>query len=175
MTKVAKKIYFPTTRLAELAARPGGLTRSQALEEATKGIQSLLELGIQTVNKALITIEKVAYSAKGDTLTPEQMLEILREADQIVTMAATFEFAGLEEAAKSLCDIADGLLSNHLPDAAPVLVHVQAMRLMSPGSPELPEEASQHILGELAKVRVKYQFERLSADAPTETGPEIGE
>lgn len=175
MPKVAKKIHFPTTRLAELASRPGGMTRSDALEEASKGIQTLLGVGIETVEKALAKIEKIAYSGKGGKLDPAQMMDILREADQIVTMAATFGFAGLEEAAKSLCDIADGLLSNELHDAAPVLVHVQSMRLMAPGGAEISAEAIAHILAELAKVRTHYQFSRLSAEAPAEVGPDIEE
>jgi hypothetical protein len=175
MSKFAKKIHFPTTRLAELAARSGGITRQQALDEADKALQAMLEMGVETMGRALVAIEKIAYSAKAGMLSPEQMNEVLREADQIVTMAATFKFTGLEEAAKSLCDIAAGLHSHGMPDAAPILVHVQSMRLMSPGSPELSAEASAHVLGELAKVRTKYKFERLCADAPVETGPDIGE
>jgi hypothetical protein len=176
MTRVAKKIHFPTTRLAELAARPGGVTRTTALEEAAKSVQSMLDIGLETTHHALTSIETIAYSAKNGELQPGDMQNILRQADHIVTMAATFNFAGLEEAAKSLCDVADGLISRGMSDAAPVIVHVQSMRLMMPGGAGLSEDAVAHILGELARVRQHYEFVRLSVGAPAETDPpEIAE
>ena len=175
MTRVAKKIHFPVTRLAELAARPGGVTRTTALEEAAKSVQSMLDIGLETTNHALTSIETIAYSAKNGRLESDDMQSILRQADHIVTMAATFGFDGLEEASKSLCDVTYGLISRGMPDAAPVVVHVQSMRLMMPGGPELSEEAVAHILGELAKVRQHYEFVRLSVGAPADIDPpEIG-
>ena len=171
MTRVAKKIHFPVTRLAELAARPGGVTRTTALEEAAKSVQSMLDIGLETTNYAMTSIEAIAYAAKNGRLEPHDMQNILRQADHIVTMAATFGFAGLEEASKSLCDVADGLITRGLCDAAPVIVHVQSMRLMMPGGAELGEAQVAYILAELAKVRQHYEFARLSAGAPSETDP----
>ncbi|MGD0145159.1 MAG: hypothetical protein ABSC92_18565 [Rhizomicrobium sp.] len=171
MTRVAKKIHFPTTRLAELVARPGGITPSTALEEAMKSVQSMLDVGLETTSAAMAAIEKIAYSAKNGRLEPNDMQGILRQADHIVTMAATFGFAGLEEASKSLCDVTDGLLSRGMPDAAPIIVHVQSMRLMIPGGIELGAEEIERILTELAKVRLHYEFARLSAGVPAETDP----
>jgi hypothetical protein len=171
MTRVAKKIHFPVTRLAELAARPGGVTRTTALEEATKSVQSMLDIGLETTNYAMTSIEAIAYSAKNGRLTTEDMQNILRQADHIVTMAATFGFAGLEEASKSLCDVTDGLISRGMLDAAPVIVHVQSMRLMMPGGAELSEDEVARILAELTKVRLHYEFVRLSVGIPAEMGP----
>ena len=171
MTRVAKKIHFPVTRLAELASRPGGVTRTTALEEAAKSVQSMLDIGLETTNIAMASIEAIAYSAKNGRLEPNDMQNILRQADHIVTMAATFGFGGLEEASKSLCDVADGLITRGLCEAAPVIVHVQSMRLMMPGGAELGEAQVAYILAELAKVRQHYEFARLSAGAPSETDP----
>jgi hypothetical protein len=171
MTRVAKKIHFPVTRLAELAARPGGVTRTTALEEATKSVQNMLDIGLETTNHAMASIEAIAYSAKNGRLATEDIQNILRQADHIVTMAATFGFAGLEEASKSLCDVADGLMSRGLPDAAPVIVHVQSMRLMMPGGAELSEDEVAHILAELTKVRLHYEFVRLSVGVPADIDP----
>jgi hypothetical protein len=171
MTRVAKKIHFPTTRLAELAARPGGISQSRALEEATKSVQTLLDVGLETTHHAMAAIENIAYSAQNGRLALDGMQNILRQADHIVTMAATFGFAGLEEASKSLCDVTDGLISRGLPDSAPIVVHVQAMRLMVPGGVQLGEEEVSRILAELAKVRLHYEFARLSAGAPVNTDP----
>jgi|HubBroStandDraft_6_1064221.scaffolds.fasta_scaffold1094985_1 hypothetical protein len=171
MTRVAKKIHFPTTRLAELAARPGGVTRTTALEAAAKSVQSMLDIGLETTNYAMTSIEAIAYSAKNGRLEPDDMQNVLRQADHIVTMAATFGFAGLEEASKSLCDVTDGLICRGMLDAAPVIVHVQSMRLMMPGGAELGEVEVGYILAELAKVRLHYEFARLSVGAPADIDP----
>ena len=147
------------------------MTRTTALEEAAKSVQSMLDIGLETTSYAMASIEAIAYSAKNGRLETEDLRNILRQADHIVTMAATFGFAGLEEASKSLCDVADGLLSRGLTDAAPVIVHVQSMRLMMPGGAELGEAEVAYILAELAKVRQHYQFVRLSVGTSADTDP----
>ncbi len=171
MTRVAKKIHFPVTRLAELASRSGGVTRDIAVEEAAKCVQNLLGAGLETIEVATRSLETTAYGARGGKLSADELKTILREADRIVTMAATFGFATLEEIGKCLCDVADGLLGRGLGDAAPVIVHVQALRLAAPKAPELGEKETAHVLAELARVRDFYQFAPLSDCAPPEQGP----
>jgi hypothetical protein len=171
MTRVSKMIHFPKTRLAELAERHGGMTRSHALEEATKGVQGMLDVGLDMIRQAMAAIEATIYSAKQGRLDHAAMQGLLRQADQIVTMAATFAYATLEEASKSLCDVADGLVARGMTDAAPIIVHVQAMRLMIPGSANLAEGEVALILAELARVRDHYRFVRLSSGAPADLEP----
>lgn len=171
------KIHFPVTRLAELAARSGGITRDIALEEAGKCVQNLLGAGLETIEAATKSIETIAYGAKNGQLSAGEIKSILRSSDHIVTMAATFGFATLEEIGKCLCDVADGLLSRGLTHAAPIVVHVQAMRLAAPKASELGESETVHVLAELARVRDYYQFVPLSAAAPAAglSPPEIAE
>ena len=90
MTHATKMIHFPKTHLAELAERHGGTTRSHALEEATKGVQCMLDIGLEMINRAMVAIETTIYSAKEGLLDRPAMADLLRQADQIVTMAATF-------------------------------------------------------------------------------------
>lgn len=165
MTRASKMIHFPKTRLSELAQQHGGMTRSQALEEADKGVQSMLDVGLDMIIQAMAAIEAAIYSATQGRLDRAAMLNTLRQADQIVTMAATFGYATLEDASKSLCDVADGLLARGLSEAAPIIVHVQAMRLMIPGSAKLGESEVALILAELARVRDHYHFVRLGPQA----------
>jgi chemotaxis protein histidine kinase CheA len=171
MTSVAKKIHFPTTRLAELAARSGGITRDLAVEEAAKSVQNLLGVGLETIETSTRTIETIAYAAKDGKLCEADLKAILRDADHIVTMAATFGFSTLEEIGKCLCDVVDGLISRGLDHAAPVVVHVQAMRLAAPKAPELGEKETVQVLAELARVRDFYEFVPLSAAAPSSVNP----
>jgi chemotaxis protein histidine kinase CheA len=171
MARIAKKIHFPKTRLSELAARSGGVTRERAVEEALKSIDNLRDHAVTTINDATATIETILGTAKNGRVSPDDMRKILRQADSIITMAGTFGMAALENIAKSLCDIADGLLNRETQDAAPILVHVQAIRLAAPNKPEIDAAAASHILGELAKVRTHYGFESLAVTVPAEIGP----
>ncbi|HTQ14608.1 MAG TPA: hypothetical protein VMH86_12110 [Rhizomicrobium sp.] len=173
MTRVVKKVHFPTTRLAKLAARPGGVARDQAVEEAKKSIEDLRDLALETVENAIRAVEALAYSSRGGRIAEADLREILKLSDQAVTMAETFDLGNLAEVAKSLCDVADGLLANKLNDAAPILVHVQSMRLVAPGSPELGAEHIAHVLSELTRVRTHFHFSPLSAGPEPAPGPEI--
>ena len=71
----------------------------------------------------------------------------------------------------NLCDVVDGLLARGLTDAAPVLVHVQAMRFMIPGSAKFGQGEVTLILAELARVRDHYQFTRLSSGTEADIDP----
>ncbi len=154
-----------------MAARSGGVTRDRAIEEALKSIEKLRNHAVTTIETATASIEKTLSASKGGQVAPDDMRKILREADCIVTMAATFGMQTLENIGKSLCDIADGLLTHNMRDAAPVMVHVQAIRLAAPGKPEIDAAAAGHVLGELVKVRAHYGFDSLAQTAPADIGP----
>lgn len=171
MAGVAKKVHFPKTRLSELAARNGGVTRDRAVEEALKSIDNLRDHAVTTIESATQAIEGIAYSAKGGRIAAEDMQKILRDADCIVTMAATFGMKALENVAKSLCDVTAGMIGNNMGDAAPIAVHVQAIRLAAPSKAELGEAEAGHVLGELTKVRMHYGFASLAQDAPADAVP----
>jgi hypothetical protein len=171
MARVSKKIHFPTTRFSELASRSGGVTRDKAVDEAMKSIDNLRDHAVSTIEISTASIQTIVDSAKGGRIEKDAMIKILREADNIVTMAGTFGMATLENIGKSLCDIADGLLSHEMHDVAPVMVHIQAIRLAAPGKPELGEPEASHILGQLSKVRTHYKFETLATPVSDEIGP----
>jgi hypothetical protein len=171
MKRVAKMIHFPTTRLTELVARGGGITRDQAIEDAKKGVEDLRDLALETIENAIRAIEAVVYSAQGNRLAEADMKEVLVQTDHLVTITATFGLDTLESVLKSLCDVTDGLLTLGSNDAAPIVVHVQAMRLLAPGGARLDAEQSQHVLSELTKVRAHFHFAPLSVGAQPEIGP----
>lgn len=171
MTRVAKKVHFPKTRLSELAARSGGVTRDKAVEEALKSIDNLRDHAIATIDSATQDIQAIVYSAKDGTIAADDMQKILRGADSIVTMAATFGMSALENIGKSLCDVTAGLIAGDMGDMAPIAVHVQAIRLAAPNKPEIAEAEAARVLGELGKVRAHYGFASLAQDVPAEVGP----
>jgi hypothetical protein len=163
MTSAMKILHFPKTRLSELVARSGGISREDALEAAKEGMEEFRDLAVETIESGIGVIEALAYSAKGGRLAEAQMREILVQADHVVTMTATFGISVLEGVAKSLCDVADGLLTRGLDDAAPIIVHVQALRLMAPRSAPLEATHAQQVLAELTKLREHFSITPLSA------------
>jgi len=169
MARQIKKVYFPMTRLAELAARDGGVTRAMAIESAMQSIDSMRPQADAEIESSISAIESVAAEQRRG-LSEEGLRAILRYGDQIVTLAGTFGYEALDHATKSLCDLADGMLRAGMRDIAPVLVHVQTIRLMAPGGPTLQTTDTEMMLEELAKVLKFFDFGSL-ASAATEAGP----
>lgn len=164
--KAKKKIFFPKTRLAELAARSGGILRDDALEGAMKTLEGMREKADTQIRAAVAAMEDIVFgAASGDTLDNEQILSILRHADQIVTLAGTFGYTTLDSASKSLCDVADGLLRAGMHDRQPVAVHVQTLHLLAPGKMVLSPEHAEKMLAELSKVSAHFNFDSLGATA----------
>lgn len=156
-TKAKKKIFFTQTRLSELAARSGGMTRDDAIEGAMKSLESMRELSDVEIRKSIAAMSDIVRTP-GSTLDDEGLLAIQGMADQIVTLAGTFGHAALDAAARSLCDIADGLLRTGRHDRQPIAVHVQTLQLMAPGVVTLSEEHCDRLLGELARVAAHFAF-----------------
>jgi hypothetical protein len=161
-----KMIHFPKTRLSELAARPGGMSRSDAVESAKKQMESMRGDSDNVIETAIDAVEAITYEArKSGKLQKTQLLEILRHGDQMVTLAGTFGYASLGVASRSLCDVADGMLGSGLDNIAPILVHVQAIRMISPRATALAPEEVDKILAELTKILTHFDFVPISAGA----------
>jgi hypothetical protein len=162
--KAKKKIHFPKTRLAELTARAGGILRDDALDGAAKSLEGMREQADVQIRTAIKSMEDIVFSrAAGEALDDQQMLAILRHADQIVTLAGTFCYNTLDMAAKSLCDVTDGLIRAGMHNRQPVAVHVQTMHLLAPGTMKLSAEHAEKMLSELARVNAHFNFESLGA------------
>lgn len=162
MAKAKKKVYFPKIRLAELAARPGGMTRDDAVSAAVQSMDSMRGEADGALRAAMVELEKIAFAA--GPLGPDRMTAILKHADQVVTLSGMFGYSALDTAARSLCDVADGMLRAGVWDRAPIAVHVQTMHLLVPGGMSLSPDHAAQLLGELAKVAAHFNFGSL-ADA----------
>lgn len=157
------KVYFPTLPLQEAVAKGGGITRENAVAAAQENIQAMSGEANYNIESAIQALDAIVKGAAGGKLAPEQLRTVLEQADQVVMMAGTFNYAALDRASRSLCDIADGLLREGRFEAAPVAVHVRAMRLFSPLCTLPPPEECERILSELAKVAAYYNFKPLSS------------
>jgi hypothetical protein len=161
-----KMIHFPKTRLSEMVARVGGISRSDAVEGAMTQMESMRGESDGVVNDAITAVEVIALAAgKKGKFDKAQMHDILRHGDQIVTLAGTFGYVSLDIASRSLCDVTDGLLSADLYDLAPILVHLQAMRMMAPGATPLKADEIEQVLAELKKVSAHFNVVPLADSA----------
>jgi hypothetical protein len=168
MTVRPVKTFFPKTRLAEMAAQLGGIARDEAIAGAKESVELLREEGDTEINRSIGAIEAIVAGSDRRSLQEADMRKILQLADQIVTLAGTFGYTALDKVMRSLCDVTDGLLQARLTDAAPIIVHVQSMRLMAPGSTALSPQQTAKVLGELAKILTHYNFCPLAAQNPSE-------
>ena len=156
------KTFFPETRLSKLAARSGGISREIAVENSMKHIESLRGEGDETISRLMLEIETLVGTARASKLQTDQMQNVLQLADQIVTLTGTFGYEPLGRVMRSLCDVTDGLLRAGLQDAAPIAVHIQSMRLLSPGASALTNQQTDVVLSELSKILTHYKFGSLA-------------
>lgn len=159
-----KKIHFPTTRLAELAARAGGIERDAAVEKALDSLEASREKSDVQIERAIAAIEAIVYTPGArQHLTQKQMNDILRAADPVVTLAGLFRYQALDTVARSLCDLTHGLLAAGLTIAAPVVVHAQALRMLAPTSTAPSPEEIDRVLDGLRRILSHFQFVSLSS------------
>jgi hypothetical protein len=162
--KAKKKIFVPKTRLAELVGRVGGIHRDIAIESAGESIRGMREQADAAINTAIAAIETTVLAPDAsDRLTDDQMRGVLRHGDAIITLSGTFAYSALDAAARSMCDVCDGLLRAGLNSRQPIAVHAQTMHLLAPGNASLSAEHADKLLGELAKVRAFFNFRSLGA------------
>jgi hypothetical protein len=152
------KTYFPTTRLSQLGARPGGLSRDEAVAAAMVSLEAERTGADREIQRSVTAMEHIVQGVRAAAVSKTEILDVLRHADQLVTVAGMFGYSDLDAAARSLCDIADGLLRHEIYERAPLAVHVQTLRLLAPGGPPLQPGHGAILLEELAKVAQHFNF-----------------
>jgi hypothetical protein len=158
--------HFPKTRLSQLIGRLGGVSRSDGVEEAKKHLESMREKADDVIRGSLASLETIIFHPQlPSTYSPAQMQEILCLADQIVTLAGTFDYVALDKATRSLCDVTDGLVRTKRNDVASIHVHLRAMQMLAPGTVALPPDHVDMLLSELAKIMAHHGFDKLSDSA----------
>lgn len=164
-------VHFPKTRLSEAVKEFGGLGRDDAIQGAQERLESMRGEADQAICDGISALEAIADAPHEKTAySPGQMNQMLAHCDQTVTLAGTFGYKGLDDAARCLCDLLDGLQEADIRDVPSVAVHVRAMRLLAPGSPPLPAAHQDMVLTELAKILTHHGIVR-AADTVEKTGP----
>lgn len=150
------KIIPVKNRLGELLRKPGGVARSEALEAAIRNIETLREEFVAAIPGEIAALETILDAAGRKHLSAADLDAMLRRADQLLTLSGTYGYDLLDQIVKRFCDLASGMIERNIEDAAPVEVHLRAMRLVCPGNPDLDDTESGHMLARLAAVRAHY-------------------
>jgi len=160
-----KRTYFPKTRLSKLIERPGGMPRDEALASAQDGIEEMRDESADEIERGIAAIEGFVFASAKNELPSEAMTAILWQGDRIVTLAGTFGYGMIDAVVRSLCDVTGGLIRSGSRDAAPIAVHVRALRLVAPNSKPLAGDDAERILAELARVAAHYEFTSFAQSA----------
>lgn len=146
------KITPIKNRLRQLLYAPGGVSREEALGAATQNVEMLREDFVGAIPVEIAALEEILQAAGKTHISKEELDAMLRRAGQLLTLSGTFGFDLLDRVVKRFCDLAIGMMENGIDKAAPVRVHLRAMRLVCPGNPELSEEEAGHMLKSLELV-----------------------
>jgi len=145
------RLFGKKSHLSELVGQFGGLSREEAVQAATRGLEGMRAESDQAIVSAIGQLETIVKGA-AKCSDAELTRQVLPLCDRIVTLAGTFGYAALDEASRSLCDLLDGLSNQGKSDPASVRVHVQTMRMFAPGATPLGEERTEVLLFELHKL-----------------------
>jgi hypothetical protein len=147
--------HFPKSRLSELVGSFGGLTREEAVEAATRQLEIMRPETDKAITSAITQMEALIDVTERSDLLMRQLLPF---CDQLVTLAGTFGYVSLDKAARSFCDLLDGLLNQGKDDLASIRVHVQTIRMLAPGATLLSEKHTELMLLELQKLLDFYNI-----------------
>lgn len=167
--KAKWKVLHVRNRLGDLLSAEGGVTRDDAVAEATR----LVEGGRGTVDSdicdeiAALEALVAKHARESCPVSEAEMQVMLHHAACILTLTGTFGFYALDGVVKSFCDLLQGMALRKLRSLEPIRVHVRAMRLFAPGAPALSRDEAGQILGELGRIVIHLGCERPAKDRVT--------
>jgi len=153
---MAVKVTPVPNRLGTLLRKPGGISRDMALAAAGHNVERLREEFVGAIPGEIAALEELLAACGAGNVSPDILDAMLRRAGQILTLSGTYGYDPLDTVVKRFCDLAIGMIEKKIGDAAPVGVHLRAMRLVCPGAPELPPDEIADMLAGLSRVHAHY-------------------
>ncbi|GAA0530559.1 hypothetical protein FHS83_002568 [Rhizomicrobium palustre] len=162
------KSYRVPNRLGKLLQTPGGISREQAVQAAGERVESLREKFLAAIPNEIGALEEILARGGGKTISEADLQEMLTLADQVLTLSGTYGLTRLDTVVKRFCDLAMGMIDKKLDPAAPVAVHLRAMRLVSPGAAELSDAEAAHVLDGLVSIHIHYGIATVAGAPPAQ-------
>jgi len=147
------KFFFPKNRLADALHNASPRSVKECLKQADENLRQISGACLDHVDGALGALQKTA-SLWPDKPDPDYLASLYDFSVRLIGVASVAGLPDLDSAAKSLCDVLDGLMVRKQWDRDPVDVHVKAMHLLRtpsaiPGGPSV-------LLDGLLRVRKRF-------------------
>ena len=153
--KTGCKIVHVKNRLTELIHLPGGISREEAVVTAIKHVESLRDDYVKLIPGEIAALEAIV--GDGGEISAPEIERLLDRAARLLSLSGTFGYSLLDAVVKCFCDLGMLMIKYGITSAAPLEVHLRAMRLVCPGSPALAEAETKDILEELAKIHAHFK------------------
>jgi hypothetical protein len=153
--KTGYKIVHVKNRLAELIHLPGGISREEAVDAAIRHVESLRDDYVKLIPDEIAALEAIV--GDGGEISAPEIDRALDRAARLLSLSGTFGYSLLDAVVKCFCDLGMLMIEYGITSAAPLEVHLRAMRLVCPGSPALVEAEAKDILDELAKIHAHFK------------------
>lgn len=153
----AVKYSWPENRLRTLLARPGGVTRTQALASAAEQLEERRPAAYQAAEQAVAAIEAILPETASAELTHEQVYAVLQHTERLAGIAAMFDWKTMARVVSSLGELGMALLDAPNRPAQPIAVHIRAAR-WTVDNPAISEDAARPVLDGLMKVVARFDL-----------------
>jgi hypothetical protein len=145
------KITYAKNRLGEALADAPPVMAQTAIAQAEKMVAAIEGQCLEQLDVLLAELQLEAPAGADAGIQIRNAYDTSRRMIGIGTAA---RYPAMDVAAKSLCEVADGLMVRGQTDWAPIRVHIDTMRLLR--QPGMPEAASAQLLLGLESVRSRF-------------------
>ncbi len=128
------RVSKPSPTLTALVNRPGGMLRDAAIARG----QAALEVQREPARKALLLLIAALDVMAQGAVSANQLRELQRLTDQVISLASLFGMMPLEGAGKRLSELLSVLQAKGLAHGEAIAVHVRAMRLFAAAGEQAP-------------------------------------
>lgn len=143
--------HRPKYALALKVRRGKGMAIPEAVRKAQANVEAMRgDLSVELARK-IDQMEALLAAAPG----PAQVKPVYDIAEGLIAVAGACGLGGAAKAAHSLCELLDRMGGAGRFDRDPVMVHLQALRLLS-ATEALPEAAAAQVLDGLDRVCSRY-------------------
>lgn len=149
----AIKYSAPENRLASALSSARPLLAQRAIERATENLAHLGDECAAYVDQLLGSLRDIFELYKVDQ-RPEALSDMYQLSLRFIGSASLAGCDDLEKAAKSLCDVIDGMMERGQTDPEPIRVHVDALRMLR--HPAALGDAAADLLMGLQRVRARF-------------------
>ncbi len=149
------KITYAKNRLGEALTSASPVLAQTAVAQAEKMLAAIESQCLAQLD--VLLAEFPPDPAEDPETCARQIRAVYDTARRMIGVGTAASYPALDVAAKSLCEVADGLLARNLTDWAPVRVHVDTMRLLR--QPNIPGAAVEQLLAGLESVRTRFAMQ----------------